>query len=199
MHFSRNRERTGGFSEYDYYSKIFDNLAECVTVNDSNILRIAEEIYTLEFSDATKHIHKTLYSMLIILVAKLLYGKLYSQATDPLSVIHEDGDTNEQKKIIEQFFQRRYGEYVTIEELAGKLYKSIPQTHRIVKKYFGDSFKKILTRQRMERAIIMIKENDSNFIDVSAACGYNSYGGFLSAFKKYTGVTPDEYKANCRK
>ena len=195
---SRNREAGNGFSEYEYYSKVLGELTECVMVNDDNILRIAEEIYELQYSEATEHIYKSLYSILLILVTKLVYKKLYSENADPFLTEYVYKDTDEQKKVIEQFFQMRYGESITVEDLAHSLYRSVPQTHRIVKKYFGDSFKKILTRQRMERALIMIRENESTFSDIAAACGYDSYGGFLSAFKKYVGKTPEECKSQSK-
>ena len=83
---------------------------------------------------------------------------------------------------------------MTINDLAKRLYKSVPQTHRIVKKYFGDNFKKILTKQRMEGAFIMLKQKELPLSEIALLNGYSTYGGFLSAFKKYTGMTPEEYR-----
>ena len=41
---------------------------------------------------------------------------------------------------------------------------------------------------------MLVRQGGMKFGDVSLACGYNSYNGFLEAFKKYTGKTPEEYK-----
>jgi AraC-like DNA-binding protein len=46
----------------------------------------------------------------------------------------------------------------------------------------------------MEIACIMIREGRLPVHKIALSCGYSSYGGFLSAFKKYTGHSPEEYR-----
>jgi len=194
---SKNHGTERSFSEYDYYNKIFGSLKECVFINDRSVLNIAEQLFTLEFSEETEHIYKTLYALLFISMAKLIEKQLPTLSKGFLSEsdVSEYGkEPSGQKKIIELFLSERYNEGVTINDLAKKLYKSVPQTHRTVKKYFGDNFKKILTKQRMERAFIMLKQKELPLSEIALLNGYSTYGGFLSAFKKYTGMTPEEYR-----
>ena len=99
-----------------------------------------------------------------------------------------------QRKLIEEFFQTRYCEDVGIDSLARSLCLSVPQTHRVVKKIFGESFQKILVKQRMEHACMLIKQKTFSLTEIAYRCGYTSYNGFLSAFKNYMGKTPKEYE-----
>ena len=94
----------------------------------------------------------------------------------------------------EEFFQKRYNEQISIEDLAKDLCLSIPQTHRVVKKIFNVGFKKTLMKQRMAHACMLIKSGNVKINDLAELCGYDSYNGFLSAFKSHTGKTPKEYE-----
>ena len=61
------------------------------------------------------------------------------------------------------------------------------------------SFRQVLIKQRMEHACMLINQGSSNFIQIAISCGYNTYNGFLTAFKKYIGKTPEEYKNYTKK
>ena len=194
---TRNSTHGNGFSEYDYYSKRLESLKEGIFMSDERLINIADELFSLEYSEETEHISKTLYAMLFISVARLVENKRLSRGKDTDSHVTSSKEPAQQKKIIENLIQKRYRENITIEDLSRALYKSVPQTHRIVKKYFGDNFKKILTRQRIEQACVLVKEGDKTLNEIALLSGYNSYGGFLSAFKKHTRKTPEEYRSLC--
>ena len=191
---TKNRDGNKGFSEYEYYKKIFSSQKECVFVSDKSTVDIAERLYSLEVSEETEHIYKALYALLFISVAKLVEKQLKATLKNLPIESASFKKSKEQKKTIELFLQQRCKDNITIEDLAKLLYRSVPQTHRIIKKYFGDNFKRILTKQRMEKACVMIGENKTAFSEIAVLCGYGSYGGFLSAFKKYVGKTPEEYR-----
>ena len=103
-----------------------------------------------------------------------------------------------QRKIVENFFQLHYAEQVSINDLAKELCLSIPQTHRTVKKVFGVGFKKTLLRQRMEHALMLIKQAKNSINEIAFLCGYTSYNGFLAAFRAHFGKTPKEYQKHIR-
>ena len=60
------------------------------------------------------------------------------------------------------------------------------------------TLKKILTKQRIEHACTLIKSKNKNLEEISYLCGYTSYNGFLSAFKKFTGKSPKVYEKGIR-
>ena len=47
---------------------------------------------------------------------------------------------------------------------------------------------------RMEKAKKLLQESEFKIYEISEICGYNSVKHFISAFKKYTGTTPMQYK-----
>ena len=191
---AKGRDNSKGFSEYEYYNKIFGSLKECVFVSDRSTLDIAERLFALDISEQTEHIYKTLYALLFISVARLIEKRLSSTQNNLPPEGAGSNKIKEQKKTIELFLRDRCGENVTVEDLAKLLYRSVPQTHRIIKKYFGDSFKRILTKQRMEKAFVLINESKLSLGEIAILSGYASYGGFLAAFKKYVGKAPEEYR-----
>ncbi len=65
---------------------------------------------------------------------------------------------------------------------------------RIFKEETGTSFVHYLTKLRMERAKIILKNPYSKLYEVAFSVGYIDYPHFSKAFKKYCGVSPTEYR-----
>ena len=191
---SRNGDSDRGFSEYEHYSEIFGFRDGWIALTDGYLTSLGRELFSLDNSPENDHIQRAIYAIFFISLAKLIKSRTApSSDRESISTLSHE-DPRDQKRIIETFFFKRFGENVTIEDLARELYRSVPQTHRIVKHYFNDNFKTILVKQRMEQACLLVKQGKMKFCDVAPACGYNSYNGFLAAFKKYTGKTPEEYQ-----
>ncbi|OGU12411.1 MAG: hypothetical protein A2X61_04625 [Ignavibacteria bacterium GWB2_35_12] len=51
-------------------------------------------------------------------------------------------------------------------------------------KYFKCTPKKLIENLRLEHALISLKKNNYNIIDVANECGYNNIGTFQKAFKR---------------
>lgn len=58
----------------------------------------------------------------------------------------------------------------------------------------GQTFKEYLTRLRMEQAQTLLKTTTLKAFEIAAAVGYNDAHYFSHAFKKYTGVSPMEFR-----
>lgn len=56
------------------------------------------------------------------------------------------------------------------------------------------TFWNYLTKCRLEKARIMIMDTDYLISQIAYACGYQSYDGFIKAFKKQYNVSPTEYR-----
>ncbi|MBQ6923000.1 MAG: helix-turn-helix transcriptional regulator, partial [Clostridia bacterium] len=117
-----------------------------------------------------------------------------NKKSDYKDLEHSIATDKDYKIHAEEFFYNRYKERVTINDLAKSLYLSVSQTARVVRRVFGMSFKEVLLKQRIENAVMLIEKGNLSFDEIALDSGYNSYNGFFSAFKKYTGQTPEEYK-----
>lgn len=69
---------------------------------------------------------------------------------------------------------------------------------RVFHEETGKTFTEYLNGIRVERAKKLLQEN-LPLKDVVSRCGFKNYGYFLKIFKDYTGRTPKEYVALCRK
>lgn len=65
---------------------------------------------------------------------------------------------------------------------------------RKFKKYLGMSPIKFLTLVRLNKAKIILTNEDLNITEVAEQVGFNDIGVFSAQFKKYTGLTPTQFR-----
>ncbi|RJV47659.1 AraC family transcriptional regulator [Coprococcus sp. AF19-8AC] len=67
-----------------------------------------------------------------------------------------------------------------------------------INKYFeimyGDTVKRYIQNQRMQKAAKLLKNSDTSIADIALAVGYESQSKFGVIFKRYCGCTPLEYR-----
>lgn len=196
---THNYSKTGkNFSEYVYYSNIFKSINEYFIINDPELLYIVKKLFSEEFSTENEHIYSVLLSAFFITLAKRIKEYHLPHKSEAIHGVSKGENGFRQRKSVEEFFQKRYNEEISIEDLAKELCLSVPHTHRIVKKVFDGGFKKTLIKQRIENACMLIKQGGLTLSEIAYRCGYTSYNGFLSAFKNHMGKTPKEYEKSMR-
>jgi AraC-like DNA-binding protein len=79
----------------------------------------------------------------------------------------------------------------TAEQLAQKLNLSVSTLKRQLKKH-DLTFRQILTRERMSKAMLLLKQEKYAISEVAIACGYESPSRFAARFKQYYGFKPSE-------
>lgn len=95
--------------------------------------------------------------------------------------------------IIEETFLYDYNT-ATLSSLAEKLGLGTRQTERLLKKHYNMSFSKKKTEARMFAASTLLRESHRSVSEISELVGYSSCEHFCAAFKKYSGLTPGEYR-----
>lgn len=63
----------------------------------------------------------------------------------------------------------------------------------------GSGAKEYITRIRLEKAKSLIENSACTIAEISDMTGFASQSYFSTAFKNYTGMTPSQYKQECRK
>ena len=86
---------------------------------------------------------------------------------------------------IREFFSMNYHRSVRLADLAAELHLSEMQTRRVLRKYTGQTFGENLRQQRMTVAENLMKTTGLSLHAISEYVGYNSYGGFWKAYKKF--------------
>ena len=145
-----------------------------------------QSLKTAFSSDATKALFVLLFTELFLPV----FEKNNSNDNEP----QESSNSYLQTVMIENYFNDRYMENITLSKLSSLLYLSEKQTNRLIKKIFGMDFRECLSKIRMKSAKKLLRETKKDVKDIAEAVGYESYNGFYLAFKSKFNMTPLEYR-----
>jgi len=107
---------------------------------------------------------------------------------------------NRTEKIIEDVYRYIEKEYrnssISLESVTDELNISISYLSMLLKKHKGVTFNKELIKYRMEKAKELLKYSDEKIITISKLVGYNEVYYFSHSFKKYSGMSPKEFRKN---
>ena len=112
----------------------------------------------------------------------------------PVEPMAEDPLVLRQKWVIEDYITQHYTDNSGIKVLAQALYLSQRQTSTLVKRFFGEDYKTIMIRRRMELAEIYLQDPNKRLEDIAWEVGYRSYSGFELCFKRYFGISPQKMR-----
>lgn len=83
---------------------------------------------------------------------------------------------------------------IKMQDVVDYLSLSIPYFSRLFKSETGVTFSEYVTIKKVEVASNMIQFSDSSTLEISNILNFSSQSYFIKVFKKYTGMTPNEYK-----
>ncbi|WP_308635739.1 response regulator [Paenibacillus silvisoli] len=95
---------------------------------------------------------------------------------------------------VAEIIESSYGESLTIEFLAGKVYLSPNYLRVLFKEKKGVTVHEYLTKVRLARAVELLRDRTLKIHDVAKKVGYDNTSYFCSFFYKTQGVTPNEYR-----
>lgn len=105
------------------------------------------------------------------------------------------GFTAAHYKRVLDFIGERFGQPITIEEMARIAGMSTAHFSRSFKATIGDTPYQFIMEYRVEQARKMLADKTRALIDVALACGFADQPHFTRIFKRLTGQTPREYRA----
>ena len=82
----------------------------------------------------------------------------------------------------------------TLKEVSEQLHLSEKQTERLVKKFFGRSFREEVLHMKMKKAAELLEKTDLSVNEIASATGYSVTRSFYASFYKTFGKTPSEYR-----
>lgn len=83
---------------------------------------------------------------------------------------------------------------LTLEEVAESVHLHPSYFSSILKKSTGSSFKEYLNMVRIEESKRLLTNTDISIIDIAIAVGFEDQSYFSKVFKKYTGLTPKQFR-----
>ncbi|HPT79347.1 MAG TPA: PocR ligand-binding domain-containing protein, partial [Candidatus Atribacteria bacterium] len=95
-----------------------------------------------------------------------------------------------------RYINENYNRNLTLESVAQHVYISPFYLSHMFKEELGFTFLEYLTKLRIEEAKKLLMEKDMTIIEVASEVGYEDAGYFSKVFKKYTGISPAQYRKN---
>lgn len=88
---------------------------------------------------------------------------------------------------------------LSVKIIADEMFLNQSYLSTLYKEKTGNSLVEYITMVKMERAKILLHNNNTRNYEIASKLGYKDVEYFSKLFKKYTGVTPSKFKANCMK
>jgi two-component system response regulator YesN len=95
---------------------------------------------------------------------------------------------------INQFIRGHYMEDIGRNEIAAEFFLAPEYLSKMYKKQTGLSLKDYIIEYRIEQSKILLKKGDMQIGDVAEAVGFENFTYFSTIFKKYTGLSPNQYR-----
>ena len=174
------------------YYFILNNLIDCLLKSCINLqklfsqymstIEIMQNIMTLKTSDS-------LLKFINDLVDEI----------DRINKTYRQSNIENSYNRIKNFIESNYkNSLLSLEDVANELGYSVSYISAILKKN-NTSFTKYLTSIRLEKAKILLANPDNKLVMIASEVGYEDPYYFSHCFKKYTGISPLEYRTNEKK
>lgn len=105
-----------------------------------------------------------------------------------------DGIVHSQKDVIKDYIDRNYKKDISAKDVAGILGYSDVYFSKVFKQLFDDNFINYLTKIRIDRAKVLLKDVSFNIKEVGKSVGYADSNYFTKVFKRSIGMSPSEYR-----
>ncbi len=115
--------------------------------------------------------------------------KLYKREQTALSAFSPEAET------MKAYLDAHLSENVSVDTLAGLIYKSRSQTIRIFKKEFGSTPYDYLLDNRIKQAKALLSNTNLHIKDIAYQTGFSDEHYFSGLFKKKTGKTPSSFRS----
>lgn len=95
---------------------------------------------------------------------------------------------------IKQYIYDHYGEELSVEMLAEKVYMAPSYLSHIFKKETGLNLSRFIKNYRMEMAKKKLETTHEKIVTISYSVGYQNVSYFCQNFREYFGVTPQKFR-----
>jgi two-component system response regulator YesN len=116
--------------------------------------------------------------------------------SDALNIIHISKSLIYRDAIqkVRSFIEKNYAKDLSLQTIADMVYMNPNYLCTIFKNETGETINNYIIRLRMHKAMELLKNKNCKVYEISDAVGYKNTNYFSIAFKKFTGISPNEYK-----
>lgn len=95
---------------------------------------------------------------------------------------------------VTNYIQHHLSEPIRAEEMAKELFMSRPYLSAKFKEETGETLTDFILKEKTEEAKRLLRYSDKTATAIGSYLGFSSLGHFSQVFKKYTGLSPAEYR-----
>ena len=95
---------------------------------------------------------------------------------------------------IESYVKEHYKEDISRDTIADVFFLTPEYLAKVYKRQTGHNLKDYIIGYRIEMAKQLLADDIKSISDISAEVGFDNFSYFSTVFKKYTGITPGEYR-----
>lgn len=176
-----------------YHNVTSDRDALCLTVN----LREEGEDLSPIFENMLQEYDgkKPGYTDILEHYLKILLTKIARHIYTVESQYENYGEKNRIIEEVVRELNRTSPESLSAKQFADRYFMSQSAFSASFKKYTGSSFLEYVTRLRIQDACELLLTTDATIYDVQCRVGYQDPKSFYRAFRRFTNMTPSEYKS----
>ncbi|MGI5895932.1 MAG: helix-turn-helix domain-containing protein [Oscillospiraceae bacterium] len=93
-----------------------------------------------------------------------------------------------------EYVKNHFAEKITLDDAAAYVCLSKSYLSRIFKEETGESLSSFINKVRIDKAKLMLLDNDSALVEVASECGFEDQSYFTKVFKRQVGVSPKRYR-----
>ncbi|MDR1105449.1 MAG: response regulator [Treponema sp.] len=109
-------------------------------------------------------------------------------------VVHNQSRAERVVEQAEEYIRQNYALNIALNDVSAEVFVSPQYLSRIFHNEKGISFIEYLNRYRIDRAKELLYQKSIPITEVAFQAGYNDYKYFSNVFKKYTGLTPRDFR-----
>lgn len=106
----------------------------------------------------------------------------------------DSGNIHREVEEVKHYINTHYGEEISIEMLAERVFLAPSYLSTIFKKETGQNLSKFIKVCRMEKAREMLEGTKDKIVSISEKVGYPNVSYFCQSFREYYGMTPQKYR-----
>lgn len=169
-------------------------LAKCIKEKYADCIIIFITAYD-RFEYAIEAIHIKAFDYLLKPWKEERLCELINTAIENVrSMQKTDSIVHSQKDVIKDYIDRNYKKDISAKDVAGILGYSDVYFSKVFKQLFDDNFINYLTKIRIDRAKLLLKDVSFNIKEVGKSVGYADSNYFTKVFKRSIGMSPSEYR-----
>jgi len=148
--------------------------------------------WLLQLRHATSTIDQVL--LLVKILQELSLSKEYDNLASPIYLINDNDENIEKINKIYKYVMENFTNKITLDEVADLASMTAPAFCKYFKQTTNKTFVNFVNEIRIGYACELLVNNNMDISNVSYLSGFNNFTSFNENFKRFTKMTPSEYR-----